>query len=416
MNTELRTLWGKFDGLLAQQRTYLKELDEKKISSDTDEQYQKRDAEINALQLRIQEEQKLIERENFGKDREERMSPQEREKPADRDELKGEQRDRAEFDQYKRYLLGNGTGDLIQARSHLDERELRRLGVNPGELRAFDGAAALPTRIRNVVVRELAALSTARASGFDVTTINGAEKIPIMSGATAALVTEGSGISETNPTLDVATFDPQKLVARTAMTWEQIMRLNFDVENEMFVDFARAIAELEDSYFFTGTGTDQPEGIFPASGLGKAAAATTDFTAEELMDLHASLDQRRQSRAVWYMNAVTFSKIRKLRSITSATPDEGDFLYAKLKDGSDGLLGRPVWITPYAPAATAGLKPIVFGDPKEAIIGDETGFQTLRDPYSESLNGRVRILMWRFTDCRVKRAAGFKHLLMDDGL
>lgn len=66
--------------------------------------------------------------------------------------------------------------------------------------------------------------------------------------------------------------------------------------------------------FTTGSGTDTPYGIVPASTLGKTAALATAITADELIDLQHSVDIAYRAGAAWMLNDSTLKVIRKLKS------------------------------------------------------------------------------------------------------
>ena len=107
------------------------------------------------------------------------------------------------------------------------------------------------------------------------------------------------------------------------------------------------------------------------------------------------------------MNDSTAKLIRKLK--------DGDSQYLwqpGLQAGQpDVLLGRPVVVSSAMPAATTGLKSVVFGDLSYYTIADRanTAVQRLNELYAA--NGQIGFRAFKRTEGKVTLSSAIKHLI-----
>jgi len=123
--------------------------------------------------------------------------------------------------------------------------------------------------------------------------------------------------------------------------------------------------------------------------------------------LYHSLGRSYRSKGTFLMADATAKLIRKLK--------DGDSQYMwqpGITAGQpDKLLGRPVAISDNMPAATTGLKSVLFGDFSLYWIADRgtPSFQRLNELYA--INGQVGFIGAERTDGKLTQAAGMKHLI-----
>lgn len=184
----------------------------------------------------------------------------------------------------------------------------------------------------------------------------------------------------------------------------------FDMEAELSADFAEEFGRAEGAAFINGTGSGQPTGLLATSGItGVTAAATTAFTADELIDLYHSLPGFYAANGTWIMNRSTIGAIRKLKT------SGGDYLWRdSLVEGNPPtILGRPVVEMPDMPDPAAGTIPIAFGDFRQGFrIFDRVSLSVLRDPYSIQTKGQVRFHARRRVAGGVVKPEAIKFLKM----
>jgi hypothetical protein len=150
-------------------------------------------------------------------------------------------------------------------------------------------------------------------------------------------------------------------------SWVQVsMELMQDsaVNIEQFLGelLGERLARRVNTELTTGDGTGDPNGIVTASTAGKTAALTTAFTADEVIDLHHSVDAAyRASPKVRYMfHDLVLAAIRKLKD------GQGQYIWSMgdIKSGVPGtLLGAPYSVNnAMSSAFTTGQKLVLFGD------------------------------------------------------
>ena len=157
----------------------------------------------------------------------------------------------------------------------------------------------------------------------------------------------------------------------------------------------------EERGFFTGTGAQQPLGVFVASALGipstrdTTASATTSFTFDNLISTLYSLKAAYQARSTWIFHRDAVQMIRKLKS--------GDSQYLwqpSVQAGQpDLVLNRPYMMSEYAPSTfTTGLYVAIIGDFSNYWIVDSMGLEIQRLGELFSLTNQVGLLGRKYTD------------------
>ncbi|MEM9610087.1 MAG: phage major capsid protein [Actinomycetota bacterium] len=183
-------------------------------------------------------------------------------------------------------------------------------------------------------------------------------------------VAEGALIGENEPTTGDVTFEAYKYATLIQASIELvedaqgIVNVADMVREEVGFQLPKAFGPR----LATGTGTDQPTGLFTATS-DVTAAATGAVTVEELIDLQHSLDKPYRRRAVFVMNDTTARDLRKLR-LGGSTATDGEFMWQPSTQlgQPDTLLGTPVVIDDYAPDFGASATPIVIFDPTRFAV------------------------------------------------
>lgn len=171
---------------------------------------------------------------------------------------------------------------------------------------------------------------------------------------------------------------------------------------------------LVDSLLASGTGTNQPLGVFGNTGNGSGLAyellgtsADGAMLLNSLFDVTSTLRAAYQPNASWIMSRATGLAIRRAQMQANlfapvATVDA---------DGTERILGRPVFYDVNAPAlpatTNAGVLPILFGDFKSAYIigvrgGAGVNVKILDQPWASA--GQVGILAYQRIDGRIRRS------------
>ncbi len=291
---------------------------------------------------------------------------------------------------------------------HLRGRALLHnvLSTTPDE----DGGFLVPTEFERSIVTALDEENVIRTLAKVITTQH-ERKIPVANGHSVAQWTaENAAYQESNPTFGQKQIDAFKLTDLCRVSVELLQDSEFDIEDYLIKEFARAFGIAEEEAFCVGTGTNQPTGIFTAKGgvVGVTAAGTNAITADEVISLVYALKSPYRRNAKFLMNDATVSILRKLKD------GNGAYLWQpSVQAGQpDKLLGYDLYTSPYVPTVEAGALPIAFGDFKNYWIGDRSGrtVQRLNELYVT--NGQIGFVATERVDGKVILPEGIQLLQM----
>lgn len=180
------------------------------------------------------------------------------------------------------------------------------------------------------------------------------------------------------------------LIGRTLLNSSDIELVSF-VVNLMARKFAIFI-ENE----LLNASDDKMQGAV-TTGNGITAAAQTAITADELIDLQASVKQEFQGGACWTMNSKTFSAIKKLKDGNDRYLIQDDVT----KEFPYRLLGKPIYISDNMADMGAGAKPILYGDygAMAVNIREELSVEVLKEKYATQ--HAIGIVGWMELDSKV---------------
>jgi len=254
-----------------------------------------------------------------------------------------------------------------------DAEAIRKL--SRGEIRSFDfqkrdiltssTGSPVPTSFYDMVILR------ARLVGpmLDVPTVlntAGGENLQIPSLGTystsGTVTAQGANFSESDPAFNSFT-------TLGAYKYGFIIQLSRELIEDSGVDITAFLAEQignglgfnVQTALTTGTGSSQPTGIVTAAGSGITGGTGVSgaFTADNLIDLHYSLDgAARLLPGVGYMaNGASIGAMRKLKDTA------GNYVFSPALDGNnrDLLLGRPVYENPHMASAGTGAKSVICG-------------------------------------------------------
>lgn len=146
----------------------------------------------------------------------------------------------------------------------------------------------------------------------------------------------------------------------------------------------------QEKAFMTGSGVNQPLGVFTASNDGVPTSrdvstgnTATTVTFDGLISAKFSLKGQYWMRSDWMFHRDVLAQIAKLKD------GDGQYIWREsVRDGEpDRLLGRPVMMSEYAPnTMTTGLYVGILGDFSNYWIADALDFQiqVLKELYAET--------------------------------
>ena len=162
------------------------------------------------------------------------------------------------------------------------------------------------------------------------------------------------------------------------------------------------MAVTEEKAFLTGTGDQQPLGVFTASADGlptsrdTTCASQTVFTADEVIDVLFSLKEQYQRNATWLVSREFVKRCRKLKD------SQNQYLWQPgLANGNPGtILDRPYVMSEYVPNTyTTGQYVAAVGDFRAGYwIADSLQMEVQRLDQLFALRNQIGILVRKETD------------------
>ena len=247
-----------------------------------------------------------------------------------------------------------------------------------------NNGAIIPTSIADRIIKKIKDVCPilARATIYNV---KGTLKVPVWGKAnTTHDIAVGYQTEFTDITADAGKFTSIDLGGYLAGALVLIGRSvenngAFSVVDFIVTQIAEEVAAWLEGQLLTGTGTSAAQGALACENTVTTAAAAA-ITADELIELQASVKQAYQAEAVWIMNPATFTAIKKLK--------DGNNRYL-LQDDVTGeipfrLLGKPVYLSDNMPAVAAGAKTVLYGDMRGLSVNfrENISVEVLREKYA----------------------------------
>jgi len=230
-----------------------------------------------------------------------------------------------------------------------------------------------------------------------------ATKFPLASAASMGVPTLANDISDSDWTTELATgsedstmsfgfreLHPHPLAKRIKLSNKLLRMSTIGVEALVRSRLAYKSAVSQEKAFMTGTGVNQPLGLFTASANGiptsrdvSTGNTTTSLTFDGLIEAKYSLKGQYWNNADWIFHRDALKQLTKLKD------GEGQYIWREsVRDGEpDRLLGRPIIMSEYAPNTfTTGLYVGLLGDYSNYWIADALDFQVqvLKELYAET--------------------------------
>lgn len=174
---------------------------------------------------------------------------------------------------------------------------------------------------------------------------------------------------------------PHPLAKRIKIS-NKLLRMSGGIESLVRDRLAYKFGVTQEQAFMTGSGSNQPLGIFTASVNGVTTARdvstgnlATAPTMDGLIAAKYSLKGQYWNKADWIFHRDVLAIVSKLKD------GEGQYMWREsVRDGEpDRLLGRPVVMSEYAPnTMTTGLYCGILGDFSNYWIADALDFQVQR--------------------------------------
>ena len=371
MSTELHEKRGR---LVTQAREALNEIKSNTDESRTAELEARHDAimgEFDQVERNIEREARVAAAEARFNER--KQEERERLRPISDGEARHEERGGDRADEYRSAFwamigAGGNLGDLPA-----EQRAILKAGYVEERVQTTTNAAGgftVPVTLANFIVKSMAAwgpmydeniCTTINTSSGEQINIPTTDDTAVAAAKTAegTALTDDGGVDVTfaQKALNAFIYDTEWVKWSYALNQDSI----FNMEQLLGELLGERLGRRANTELTTGDGTGDPNGVVTASSLGKTAASTTAITFDELIDLFHSVDPayRASPKARFMFADGTLAKIRKVKD------GDGSYIWqmGNVQTGAPGtLLGVPYSVNQAMPAATTGLKSVVFGD------------------------------------------------------
>jgi len=268
-------------------------------------------------------------------------------------------------DAFQKYLTGR---EMLLTN---EERAALTIGTNA------NGGFLVPTHLDpTIILTNDGSTNAIRQIARVVTLTEGSSWNGITSaGVTASFDALGAEVSDDSPNNfarpNIPVHKAQALVQAYIEAFEDINGLASDV----VMMFSDAKDRLEGAAHCTGSGSNQPTGIFTALDANTNVEVTSTTAATiglvDLQGLKRAVGQRFRGRGTWVYNPVYGDAIKALGTAISASYSTDITM-----DNTERLLGRPVVETDDAPdtqTTTVKDNEVVFGDFSNYVIVDKPG-------------------------------------------
>ena len=252
------------------------------------------------------------------------------------------------------------------------------------------GGYTVPTEVATKVTEALKLYGGMRAVSDVIQTSSGADiNYPTSDGTseTGELIAQNTTATGLDPSFSVVTLSTYKFSSKIiAVPFELLQDTVIDMEAFIANRIAQRLGRAMNTYFTTGTGTSQPQGIVTAAGSGKVGLTGQTLTMiyDDVVDLAHSVDPAYRSapgKVGFMMNDSSIKVLRKLKDSQNRPLWVQDFDQAATNGVPGTLYGYPVYINQDVASMAANAKSVLFGN---------FGYYTIRDVMEMS--------MFRFTD------------------
>ena len=296
----------------------------------------------------------------------------------------------------------------------LDERAQEVVSAGIAEMRkagqSYSGQIVLPIESRNIqatvegagqenvaedklgILEPLRAnLVLVNAGASYMTGLVGNVSIPVYSGSNVGWAGEVDAATNGAGTFTEVALEPKRLTAYIDVSKQFLIQDSNSAEEMLKRDIVAAISnKLEATILGTEAGsTTKPAGLL--NGVTKDSNA---ITFEDIVEMEATLEGANVSGEIKYIVSPTAKAALKTTKI-----DAGSGKFAM--EGNE-MNGYPVLCT----SAVSG-KGVIMGNFNDLVIGQWGGIDLTVDPYTQAANGKVRLVINAYFDCKPRRAEAF---------
>lgn len=353
--------------------------DEKRtLTNEEDEKYNKIFADAEARRKTIEAEERQVELNRQLTESREKAAAEKRGGSADQER---EQRASA----IRNYLLNNAVAEehrsilLPGSQSAPDFRAAQTVGTGS------TGGYTVPQGFWAEVIAAMKFFGGMRQARTKVinTAMGNALPIPTSddTGNTGRLLAENTQVTNTAVNFGTVTLNAYKWSSDILLVPIELLQdSGVDIEAFLIGRLAERLGRVQNTYFTTGTGSSQPQGVVTGATLGKTGASgqTSSIIYADLIDLKYAVNRSYRTNAEWMMNDATLAVILKLVDGNSRPLFESAYSVSLQSGEPDRLLGQPVIVNNDVAAMATSAKSVLYGDFANFWIRDVMSMLLLR--------------------------------------
>ncbi|MFI0191395.1 phage major capsid protein [Streptomyces sp. NPDC017082] len=249
----------------------------------------------------------------------------------------------------------------------------------------------LPPEYGELVTKPVEALSVAMQVGSVVNTSAHDYRIPVLaSDVTVGAVAEGAEITPSDAVFDEIVVTPAKFAGLSIISREMAEDSDPSAGDQIGRSIARQIANSVDNALMNALPAPNPSGLASLSGISTVAAPVTYANLDPFEHALSLSEAAGGNISAWITNAATALEIAQLKTASGSNQAllNGDLT----AEGRRQILGRPVFVSPYAPAD------VVYGISKVdmlVVVRDNTRLEVDKSAYFTSdrvaVKGTMRV-------------------------
>jgi HK97 family phage major capsid protein len=303
------------------------------------------------------------------------------------------------FDKYLRNGMGDLSADEQRAIRHgyvaLSDNEQRSLNTTAGATGGY--TVAQDTSMYGKVIEGLkfyggveqavgvcggSVMSTDTGADLPFALDNDTSNVGVLVAEEGAQ-TGGADVALSQKTMKAYLFSTKIVL----VSWQLLQDASIDIAAYLGRKFGVRLGRVQNTYFTTGTGTAQPQGVATGAAIGRTAVAGNTLTipADDIKRTKFSVDVAYRANSAWMMNDSSALTLALLKDTTN------QYIWQQsMQAGTpDRLEGAPVVINNDVAAMGVSTKSILYGDFSYYAIRRVLGVQVVRLNELYAGNGQV---------------------------
>jgi HK97 family phage major capsid protein len=247
------------------------------------------------------------------------------------------------------------------------------------------GGYTVPQGFYAEVVAAMKFFGGIRASRAKILPTTGGNTLPIPTsddtGNTGELLAENTTITNTEVTFGTVSLGAYKFSSKSLLVPIELLQdTGVDLTEFLTERLAERLGRIQNTYFTTGTGSSQPQGVVTGATLGKTGAngQTASIIYNDLIDLKYSVNRAYRTNAEWMTNDTNLATILKLVDGSNRPLFESAYQVSLQSGEPDRLLGQPVIVNGDIANMAANAKSLLYGDFKNFWVRDVMAMLMLR--------------------------------------